>query len=599
MAQYKAPLADIQFLMNDVIDFRAHYAILPGAADVDADVLAMTLGEAAKFAEQVLHPLYRSGDEEGCHFDKGDVRLPKGYQAARELFVQNGWTRMAADPRWGGQGLPGSIGLIANEMMGAVNPPWVMLVGLPMAVMMTIDAHGTEAQRQQYFPGLVDGRYGATMCLTEPHCGTDLGLIKTKAEPQADGSYRITGTKIFISFGEQDVTSNIIHLVLAKLPGAPDGTAGISLFVVPKRILNTDGSDGEKNAVGCGSIEHKMGYMASPTCVMNFDGAIGWLVGPENGGLNAMFTLMNNARIGSGIQALGLADASFQGALTYAKERLQMRSLTGAKNPNGPADPIIVHPGVRQLLLTQKAITEGCRALIHEGARLADLVARGETEEIRKHANGELGFLTPVIKGFITEVGYEATNHGVQVMGGHGYMREHGMEQLVRDCRISTIYEGTTQVQALDLLGRKTLMAQGKPLARYAERLLAFCAEQAGNDRLKGHVAALEGKVKEWQQITQHVMAKSFGNFDEAGAASVDYLMYSGYVIVSYWWLRQAVAAQAALAAGKGDARFMEAKLHTCDFWFARMLPRTLTHRENVLAGVASLLSLPADDFRF
>ncbi len=600
MAQYKAPLADIQYLMKDVIDFPAHYRGLPGGDAVDGETIDMMLGEAARFAEDVLHPLYRSGDEEGCHFDKGQVRLPKGYKAARELFVANGWTRMAAAPRWGGQGLPASLGLVANEMMGAVNPPWVMLVGLPMAVMHTIDSHGSEEQRQQYFPGLVDGRYGATMCLTEPHAGTDLGIIKTKAEPQADGSYKVTGTKIFISFGEQDVTENIIHLVLAKLPGAPDGTAGISLFVVPKLILNADGSNGARNAVSCGSIEHKMGYMASPTCVMNFDGATGWLVGEVNGGLKAMFTLMNNARIGSGVQALGLADASFQGALQYAKDRLQMRSLTGAKNPNGAADPIIVHPGVRQMLMTQKAITEGCRALIHEGARLADLAGHGASPEIRKQANNELGFLTPIIKGFITEVGYEATNHGVQVMGGHGYMREHGMEQLVRDCRIATIYEGTTQVQALDLVGRKTLMAQGKPLAAFVEQLRAFCAAHANNEAVKPHVAALSAKLDEWQELTQKVIMKTMsGGFDEAGAASVDYLMYSGYVVVSYWWARMAAVSAAKLAAGEGDAKFHQAKLNTAQFWFDRMLPRTLVHRENMLAGAASLMAMPADDFRF
>jgi alkylation response protein AidB-like acyl-CoA dehydrogenase len=598
MARYRAPLADVRFLMEDVFDYPAHYRALPGCEGLGAEELAMVLGEAARFAQDVLHPLYRSGDEEGCHFENGQVRLPKGYKAAREMFVQNGWSRMAAEPRWGGQGLPGSLGIAANEFMGAVNPPWVMLVGLPMAVMHTIDSHGSEEQRARYFPGLVDGRYGATMCLTEPHCGTDLGIIRTKAEPQADGSYRVTGTKIFISYGEQDVTQNIIHLVLAKLPGAPEGTAGISLFVVPKFLVNDDGGNGARNAVHCGSIEHKMGYMASPTCVMNFDGATGWLVGEVNGGLKAMFTLMNNARIGSGVQALGLADASFQGAVAYAHERLQMRSLSGAKNPNGPADPIIVHPGVRQMLLTQKAITEGCRALVFEGSRLSDLVARGTSEEVRKHANSELGFLTPIIKGFITELGYECTNHGVQVMGGHGYMREHGMEQLVRDCRISTIYEGTTQVQALDLLGRKTLMAQGKPLARYVEKLREFCKAHENNAAVQPFVAALAAKLDEWQQLTQQLMAKTMGGgLDEAGAASVDYLMYSGYVVVSYWWARMAAVSAAKLAAGEGDANFHQAKLHTAQFWFARMLPRTLVHRENMLAGAASLMALPAGDF--
>ncbi|MFZ5724527.1 MAG: acyl-CoA dehydrogenase C-terminal domain-containing protein [Pseudomonadota bacterium] len=597
MARYKAPLADIRYLMREVIDFRAHYAQLPGCGALGMDEVDMVLAEAARFAEDVLHPLYRSGDENSCRFENGNVYLPQGYKEARELFVRNGWSRMAAAERWGGQALPGSLGMICNEMMGAVNPPWVMLVGLPHAVMHTLDAHGSEEQRQQYFPGLVDGRWGATMCLTEPHCGTDLGLIRTKAEPQADGSYRITGTKIFISFGENDVTENIIHLVLAKLPGVPEGTAGISMFIVPKFRVNPDGSNGARNAVHCGSIEHKMGYMASPTCVMNFDGAAGWLVGQPNDGLKYMFTLMNNARIGSGVQALGLADASHQGAVAYARERLQMRSLTGPKNPGGPADPIIVHPGVRQLLLTQKSLVEGCRWLVLEGARLADLAARGETPEIRRQANAELGFLTPIIKGFITEAGYECTNHGVQVMGGHGYMREHGMEQLVRDCRISTIYEGTTQVQALDLIGRKTLMAQGKPLAHYAQQVQAFIAAQAGNEKMKPYCAALTTKLAEWQQLTGQVMAKSFVNFDEAGAASVDYLMYAGYVVVACGWARMAAVSSAQLAAGTGDRTFHEAKLHSADFYFARILPRTLAHREAMLAGADTLMAMPAGSF--
>ncbi len=597
MAKYKAPLADIRYLMRDVLDYAGHYATLPGCAALGMDEVDMVLEGAARFAEDVLHPLYRSGDENGCRFENGNVYLPKGYKEARDLFVQNGWTKLSVAERWGGAQLPGSLGIAANEMSGAVNPPWVMLVGLPFAVLHTIDSHGSEEQRIKYFPGLVDGRWGATMCLTEPHCGTDLGLIKTKAEPQADGTYKLTGTKIFISFGEQDVTENIIHLVLAKLPGAPEGTAGISMFIVPKRHLAADGSSGARNGVSCGSIEHKMGYMASPTCVMNFDGAQGVLVGEPNAGLKYMFTLMNNARIGSGVQALGLADASLQGAVAYARERLQMRSLTGPKNADGPADPIIVHPGVRQLLLTQKALTEGARWLVLEGARLSDIAMRADTPEARKFADSDLGFLTPMIKGWITEVGYECTGHGVQVMGGHGYMREHGMEQLIRDCRIATIYEGTTQVQALDLIFRKTLMSQGKPLARFVKPVQDFIAANQGNEKLKPYLVALEAKLAEWQQITQQIMMKSMGNFDEAGAASVDYLMYSGYVVVAYGWAKMMAVSLAKLAAGEGDQSFHEAKLLTGEFYFARILPRTLMHREGVLAGAQSLMSMPADAF--
>lgn len=592
MAVYRAPLQDMRFLFDAVFKMPEHYAQLSGCQPPDADTLGMMLDSAASFCEEVLHPLYRRGDEAGCRFEQGQVTMPPGYREAREIFVKNGWTALAAPEDFGGQKLPGSVGIILNEMMCATNPPWVMLVGLPQAVMLTMDAHGADWQREKFFPGLVDGRYGATMCLTEAHAGTDLGMLRTRAVPQQDGSYEITGTKIFISFGEHDLVENIIHLVLAKLPDAPEGTAGISMFVVPKRLIDEDGKDGPLNGVSCGAIEHKMGYMASPTCVMNFDGARGWLVGNPNEGLKNMFTLMNNARIGSGMQALGLADASYQGALAYARERLQMRSLSGAKNPQGPADPIIVHPGVRQLLLTQKAFTEGCRALLHDAARLADVVAFGRDEETRKTAYRRLGFLTPIVKGFVTEVGYESVNHGVQVMGGHGYMREHGMEQLVRDCRISTIYEGTTQVQALDLVGRKIMMTQARDLQVQVDEILACCEHCWDCEPVASLVPVLREHADEWLALGREIMLKAMGNLDEAGAASVDYLMYSGYVMLAWYWLRMAVAAQ-----DQSDAGLRDAKLSTARFYFDRILPRTRGLAASIRSGGASLMVLSEEAF--
>jgi alkylation response protein AidB-like acyl-CoA dehydrogenase len=596
MAQYQAPLDDIRFVAHDLLGLTDCYPSLREIEAPDRETFDRMLEQGGRFCEQVLHPLYRRGDETGCDFNGGQVRLPRGYREAREQFVASGWSGLTAPIRWGGQALPRSVGIAINEMMCATNPPWVMLVGLPSGVMMAVDAHGEDWQKQRFFPGLVDGRFSATMCLTEPHCGTDLGILRTRAEPQADGSYRISGTKIFISYGEHDCADNIIHLVLARLPDAPAGTAGISMFIVPKFLVHEDQSLGERNRVSCGAIEHKMGYAASPTCVMNFDGATGYLIGKPNEGLKYMFVMMNDARIGSGMAGLGLANASYQGALAYARERLQMRSLSGKKNPEGAADPIIVHPGVRQLLLTQKAFTEGCRALCLDAARYGDLAEYGADESIRKTASHRLGFLTPIVKGFVTEVSNECVSHGVQVLGGHGYIREHGMEQLMRDCRVSTIYEGTTQVQALDLLGRKIMLDQGRAINALIAEIDTFCEQHQDHVRIGPHANTLRGKLTDWKALAGEIGVAAMKNPDEAGAASVDFLMYSGYVLVAWYWLRLVLAAERKLAEG-GDANFCQGKFKAADFYFARLLPRTLALAASIRAGGSSLMAVADEEF--
>ncbi|HEY9119769.1 MAG TPA: acyl-CoA dehydrogenase family protein, partial [Marinobacter sp.] len=502
MPEYKAPLRDIKFVMTELLDSEQHYANLEGAEDATPDMVDAIIGEGAKFCEQVLSPLNQVGDNEGCTWSEDGVKTPTGFKEAYQQYVEGGWPSMTADPNYGGQGLPHSLGLVMSEMVGTSNWSWGMYPGLSHGATNTIEAHGTEEQKQTYLTKLISGEWTGTMCLTEPHCGSDLGTLRTKAEPNADGTYAITGTKIFISAGEHDMAENIVHIVLARLPGAPEGTKGISLFIVPKQLPNDDGSSGERNAVSCGSIEHKMGIHGNATCVMNFDGAKGWLIGPENKGLNCMFTFMNTARIGTAIQGLGAAELGFQGSLAYAKDRLAMRSLSGAKNPEGIADPIIVHPDVRRMLLTQKAVAEGARALIYLTAQQADIVHSGKTEEERKAADEALGFLTPIAKAFLTEIGYEAANLGMQVFGGHGFISEWGMEQNVRDARIGMIYEGTTGIQALDLLGRKVLMTQGESLKGFTKQVHVFCKENADNEQLKEFIEPLAALNKEWGDLT-------------------------------------------------------------------------------------------------
>ena len=599
MPEYKAPLRDIQFVMNELLGSEQHYASLEGAEDASPDMVDAIIQEGAKFCEQVLSPLNQVGDREGCTWSEDGVKTPTGFREAYQQYVEGGWPSMTSDPEYGGQGLPNSVGIVMSEMVGTANWSWGMYPGLSHGAMNTVEAHGTEEQKQTYLSKLVSGEWTGTMCLTEPHCGSDLGTLRTKAEPNADGTYSITGTKIFISAGEHDMADNIVHIVLARLPGAPEGTKGISLFIVPKCLPNEDGSAGERNAVSCGSLEHKMGIHGNATCVMNFDGAKGWLIGPENKGLNCMFTFMNTARIGTAIQGLGAAELGFQGSLAYAKDRLAMRSLSGPKNPDGIADPIIVHPDVRRMLLTQKAVAEGARALIYLAAQQSDIVLQGKTEEERKAADAMLGFLTPIAKAFLTEIGYESANLGMQVFGGHGFISEWGMEQNVRDARIGMIYEGTTGIQALDLLGRKILMSQGEALKQFTKIVHVFCKENADDEQLKEFIEPLQQINKEWGDITMKLGMTAMQNREEVGAAAVDYLMYSGYAVFAYLWARSAKVALDAMREGTPEEAFYNAKVQTARFYFKRLLPRTRTHVETMFAGADTLLDMQEEHFAF
>ncbi|EPC00516.1 acyl-CoA dehydrogenase [Litchfieldella anticariensis FP35 = DSM 16096] len=595
MPDYQAPLRDLRFVMDEMLEFPAHYARLPGGEEASPDVVSAILEEGARFAREVLLPLNRSGDREGCLLEGGEVKAPKGFKEAYRQYVEGGWPSLSAEPEFGGQGLPPSLGMVLSEMICASNLAWGMYPGLSHGAADALRHHGSDEQKATYLTKLVEGVWTGTMCLTEPHCGTDLGLIKTRAVPAADGSYDITGTKIFISAGEHDLAENIVHLVLAKLPDAPEGSKGISLFVVPKFLPDADGNPGERNGVACGSLEHKMGIHGNATCVMNFDNAKGFLVGAPNKGLACMFTMMNVARIGVGIQGLGLAEASFQNALVYARDRLQMRALSGPKAVDKPADPIIVHPDVRRMLLTQKAFAEGGRMLVMYTAQMVDLVEHGQDAAERERAELLLGLLTPVVKAFLTETGFEATNEGVQVFGGHGFIQEWGMEQLVRDARITRLYEGTTGVQALDLLGRKVLMSQGETLKVFTKEIHKFCQAEADNAELKEFIAPLAKLNGEWGDLTMGVGVKAMHDREEVGAASVDYLIYAGYVTLAYLWARAAKQAQQSLG-GEEDA-FYKAKLDTARFFYQRLLPRTRAHAQMIQAGAGSLMAMSAEDF--
>ncbi|MGM0694965.1 MAG: acyl-CoA dehydrogenase C-terminal domain-containing protein [Pseudomonadota bacterium] len=597
MPDYQAPLRDIRFVMDEMLDYPAHYARLPGGEEASPDVVGAILEEGARFAREVLLPLNQSGDREGCLLEGGEVKAPKGFKAAYARYVEGGWPSLAADPAHGGQGLPHSLAMVLNEMICATNLAWGMYPGLSHGAADALRHHGTEEQQATYLTRLVEGTWTGTMCLTEPHCGTDLGLIKTRAVPTDDGAYDITGTKIFISAGEHDLAENIVHLVLAKLPDAPEGSKGISLFVVPKFLPDADGNPGERNGVVCGSLEHKMGIHGNATCVMNFDAAKGFLVGAPNKGLACMFTMMNAARIGVGIQGLGLTEASFQNALAYARDRLQMRALSGAKTPEKAADPIIVHPDVRRMLLTQKAFAEGGRMLVLYTAQMIDSVEHGQDVAEKARAETLLGLLTPIVKAFLTEVGFEATNEGVQVFGGHGFIQEWGMEQLVRDARITRLYEGTTGIQALDLLGRKVLMSEGESLKAFTKEIHKFCQAEEGNAELAEFVRPLAKLNQEWGEMTMAIGMKAMSEREEVGAASVDYLMYSGYVTLAYLFARAAKQARAALAEGSDETAFYRAKLDTARFFFQRLLPRTRAHKAAIEAGAESLMAISGEDF--
>jgi len=604
MPVYKAPLRDMKFLLNDVFDYPTHYQGLASGENATPDIVDAILTECGRFCEEVLSPLYQSGDEEGCKLENGEVITPKGYKEAYQQYVMGGWQGLSAPEEFGGQGLPASMGLFKQEMMGTANWSFSMYPGLSLGAMNTIFLHGTDEQKQTYLVPLTEGRWGGTMCLTEPQCGTDLGQVKTRAEPQGDGSYKLTGTKIFISSGEHDLTENIVHIVLARLPDAPKGTKGISLFIVPKFMPAADGGVGERNGVSCGSLEKKMGIKASATCLMNFDGATGYLIGPENQGLECMFTFMNTARIGTAIQGVGPAELSYQWALDYAKERRSMRALSGKKEPDQVADSLIHHADVRRMLLTQKAIAEGGRAMLYYAARVADHMVEahtaGDTEKAEKY-DDKLGFLTPILKGFLTELGCEAANLGMQVFGGHGYIREHGMEQIARDTRIATLYEGTTGIQALDLLGRKVLlMTQGGAVREFTFKVANFARKHLTDKRLRPMAVELLKLTAQWNVLTVRVMLAARKDRDVVSAAAYDFLMYSGYVSMAYMWLRQsAVAVDKLDNGGEESESFYQTKLNTAEFYYERLLPRAQTHATSMLSPTRSLMQIEAENMAF
>ncbi len=592
MSTYHAPLADMRFALFDVLGAEAQFQRL-GFTDATRDLLDAVFDEAARFTETVLAPLNAEGDRVGCRLDQatGAVTTPPGFKQAYAQYVEGGWAGLTSPVEFGGQGLPHAAGVPLKEMIDAANLSWGNFPLLSHGATEALLHHGEAWQQEAFLKPLIEGRWTGTMCLTEPHCGTDLGLLKTRAEPQADGSYSITGTKIFITAGEHDFTDNIVHLVLARLPDAPAGSKGISLFVVPKRRVDRDGNLGDANAVRCGSLEHKMGIHGSATCVMNFDGAQGYLVGQPHKGLMAMFTMMNTARLAVGLQGLGLSDRALQNALRYSRERLQMRALSGAKFPDKPADPIIVHPDVRRMLLTCKALVEGGRVMGYDAALQVDVASHAADAAEREQADALVGFLTPIVKACLTEWGVECTYNALQCFGGHGYIAEHGMEQLARDARITTLYEGTTGIQALDLLGRKIMQLQGAGLKVFLGQVERFCSEHAGDATLAEFIAPLREKAAQWQQLTMKVGKSAAANPDEVGAAAYDYLMYSGYVVLAYWWARSVATADASAQ----SQAFKDDKRATARFYFTRLLPRTLAHAAAIDSGIAGLPELPLE----
>ena len=602
MPSYKVPMKDVLFLFNDVFDMQTQFKQVVGGDQATPDMIEAIFAEGAKFSENELAPLYQSGDD-GCVWADGEVTTPEGFKEAYKTYIEAGWTSLTGSEGMGGQNLPSSIGLAVTEMITTANWAWAMYPGLSEGAIATLEDHGTEDQKKDYLTKLISGVWSGTMCLTEPHCGTDLGQMKTKAVPNADGSYSVDGTKIFISAGEHDLTENIVHIVLAKLPDAPKGTKGLSLFIIPKFLPAADGSAGERNGVRCGSIEHKMGIHGNGTAVLNFDNAKSFLIGEPHDGLNAMFTYMNVARIGTASQGVSAAERSYQGASAYARDRLAMRSISGIKNPEGPADAIIEHPDVRRMLLTQRAIAEGGRAMVTYASQFADVYRAGKTEEAKKTAEARLGFCTPILKGFITELGVEAANHGVQVFGGHGYIKEWGMEQILRDSRIATLYEGTTGIQALDLVGRKVLLDRLKQLNVFTGEMLSFAKgcmpwTAAGRDKTVRNQAWQVAKLAvRWRFLAYKLGAGAKKRPDSVGAGSVDFLMFSGYAYMAYMFARMSKVATAQLAAGEGDSVFLQEKLHTATFFFDRILPRADMHAKTMKASTDSVMAMPTEYF--
>lgn len=586
MSQYQAPLRDMRFNIEEVFDFTSHYASFPQGREASPDIVTAVLESAAQFAEEVLAPLDAVGDKIGCTWHDGEVTTPPGFKEAYAEYIANGWTTLAMPTELGGQGLPPSLAGFCMEIMCSANHAWTMYPGLSLGGIQTIAAHADDDLKRRYLPNLIAGRWSATMCLTEAHCGSDLGLLRTRATPTADGSYRVSGSKIFISSGEHDLTDNIVHIVLARLPDAPPGIKGISLFLVPKFMVDDKGQRGARNTVRCGSIEHKMGIHGNATCVINFDEATGYLISPPHKGMSCMFTFINESRMGVAQQALSQIEVSHQTALRYAHERVQFRASVRS-NPEAAADPIIVHPDVRRMLLTQRAFAEGGRALSYFLAMQTDRERYSDDAQVRETAEALLSLLTPIAKGFLSEVSVEATSYGIQVLGGHGYVREWGQEQHFRDARITSIYEGTSGIQGLDLLGRKILGSRGKALEPFLLLVGGFCQQHPDG----AYTAQLQKLVQQWTALTGELGVKALQNPDEINAAAYDYLMFAGYTVMAWTWAQAAYVAETALQnnPAEKDAAFYRNKLVTARFYFERLLPRTLALAASMRAGVATL----------
>lgn len=599
MNNFATPLRDIEFALFDVFDFPAHSLSL-ALTPLDRDLIHAILSEAARFADQELAPINQMGDSQGCQLIDGKVITPEGFKDAYRLYCDGGWPSISRAIEYGGQGLPQSLGIVINEIMGTGCWSWGMYTGLSQGAMHTIETHGTDAQKQLFLPHLISGRWTGTMCLTESQAGSDLGLLKTSAQPQADGSYAIKGTKIFISAGDHDLSDNIVHIVLARIEGAPSGVKGLSLFIVPK-LLPSDSEIAstwaERNHIKCSRLEEKMGIHGNSTCELIFEGAKGWLLGEANKGINHMFTFMNLARIGAGVQGIAHAELGYQQAREYAQSRLQMRALSGVKNPTGPADPIVVHPDVKRMLLTQKVIAEGLRMMIYDAALKMDTSLWAKAAEQRQHADNLLGLMTPIVKAFSTELGFESANLALQCFGGHGYIREWGVEQNLRDCRIASLYEGTTGIQALDLLGRKVLGTKGHLVELLQADIAAFCKLNDVNPAMSSYLQPLQATLAEWIELSRFIAQRAHRDPEELGAAAVDYLMYSGYLLMAYCWARAALAAQMAIAKGGDDAAFYHSKLKFADVYFARLLPRALAHAAAIRSGAGNLMSVSIDEF--
>lgn len=596
MTVYDAPLKDMRFVLHEVLQI-ANYSNLPGFSDASEDLVDAILEEGAKLASNVLHPINQSGDQQGCtRQDDGAVTTPDGFKDAYNRFCEGGWQGLSFDPEYGGQGLPYILAVAVNEMISGANMAFGMYPGLARGAADAIYVHGTDEQKSTYLPKMISGEWGGTMNLTESHCGTDLGLLRAKAVPQDDGSYRITGSKIFISAGEHDLTENIIHLVLARIEGGPEGVKGISLFIVPKFHINEDGSNGARNGVMCGAIEEKMGIHANSTCVMNYDDAQGYLLGEPHKGLRAMFTMMNEARIGVALQGMAISEVAYQNGAAYAKDRLQGRSLTGVKNPDGAADPIIVHPDVRRMLMDHRAFTEGARAWMYWTALYADLHHKSGDEAERQKADDYLGLMTPILKAYLTDKGYWHATNAQQVLGGHGYITEWGMEQFVRDARITMIYEGANGIQALDLVGRKLMKDGGRALQTFIKELDDFIADNQGNEDMQPYLDGVTTAKGHLGEATMWLSANAMANFDNAGAGSMDFLHLFALTSLSYSWAQMAKTALEKQAAGSSD-EFYKNKLITGRYFLERLLPDTASHLAKLKSGAEAVMALPAEAF--